>query len=146
MYRSKIKDLSKIIASVLSRLEKRIADKEDIVINKKLSKCIRAMMKERGIYVGSASLLRLTACVSEILGIVVNGAYKASQAKLLTAEKLWEHAASHVTSKSGEQCLNRSLMRFLQSLQIGDDPVSMQPLPVIQCKFEAPEEKNVSWG
>jgi hypothetical protein len=146
VYRSRIKDLSKIFASVLSRLEQKLSNAEKPTADRPLSKCIRAILDKRGIYIGPKSIVMLTACVSEIIGIIVNSAYRASHTKLLTVEKLWEHAATHTLSSSGERCTNRSLLRFLKVLEIADDPTeAAERPPTVHCKFEAPEQKMVSF-
>lgn len=145
VYRSRIKDLSKILASVLSRLEKKLSSEEKPSVDRALSKCIRTILDKRGIYIGPKSILMLSACVSEIIGIIVNSAYRASHTKTLTVDKLWEHAATHTLSSSGQRCTNRSLLRFLRVLEIADQPTEPDKPPTVQCKFEAPEEKMVSF-
>lgn len=139
VYRSRIKDLSKIIASVLARLD------ESYTPNRGLVRFIRTIFDKRSIYVGPKSMVMLSACVSEIIGIAVNSAYKASPTKILTADKLWEHAAMHKVSSSGQRCTNCSLLRTLKTLAMADVAAAPKETPTVQCKFEAQEEKTVSF-
>lgn len=146
--RSRVKDISKILASVLVETGEILEDnKKNGHIERKIIKGVGIIAHEANCDISQKASVLIAACVSEVCGIILNSAYHAMKMpKTLTEAIVWEYATTHILSKQQEECVNKSLLRLIVSIK--RQPVSHtkeKPTKVERARFEVQEEKNVSF-
>ena len=146
--RSRVKDISKILASVLVETEEILEDKKNGHIERKIIKGVSTIAHEANCDISQKASVLIAACVSEVCGIILNSAYHAMKMpKTLTEAIVWEYATTHILSKQQEECVNKSLLRLIVSIK--RQPVSKvaeKPTKVERTRFEVQEEKSVSFS
>lgn len=146
-HRSRIKDLSKILANVLEDVETEVANTKNGNIDRKIVKGVLDILRSVKLDSTQKAAVMVAACVAEVCGIILNTAYQAEKCpKTLNEQILWKSGTTHILS-TGEECTNISLVRFIFMLQRADTLalINNNSHTEERKRFEVPEEKMVSF-
>ena len=150
VHRSRVKDLSKILASVIADAHTDANTKKNGNIDRKIVNGVLHVLHEVKLEASQKAAVLIAACVAEVCGIILNTSYQASGCpKTLNDDLVWRFSTTHVMSTNKEHCTNYSLLRFISMVKNTEkSPFQHRADQKVEerKRFEVPEEKNVSFA
>ena len=141
-----LRSMSRILLKAIDRAQQYVENGDKYGnMDKKMVKCVQSILTDGQVKFGSSGVISITACVSEVCGLLLHATYKGmNYPKTLTLEGLKTYGTTHFSESSSKSVTNASLIRLLHVLEQDHFNICSDK-SVDKTKYAQESSKNVSF-